>query len=60
MNWRRVLTSLARRVNPLLKDLLAGMDYCWITDQAEYATDVVFKRPMHGASTRLRPCMATG
>ena len=25
MNWPRILTSLARRVNPLLKDLLAGM-----------------------------------
>lgn len=45
MNWPRILTSLARRVNPLLKNLLAGMDYYWVTDQAEYATDVMFKSP---------------
>jgi hypothetical protein len=45
MNWPRILTSLARRVNPLLKDLLAGMDYYWVTDQAEYATDVMFEGP---------------
>ena len=32
-------------MNPLLKDLLAGMDYYWVTDQAEYATDVMFKSP---------------
>jgi hypothetical protein len=45
MNWPRILTSLARRVNPLLKDLLAGMNYYWVTDQAEYATDVMFTSP---------------
>ena len=45
MNWPRILTSLARRVNPLLKDLLAGMEYYWVTEQAEYATDVMFKSP---------------
>lgn len=45
MNWPRILASFARRVNPLLKDLLAGMDYYWVTDQGEYATDVMFKSP---------------
>ena len=45
MNWPRILTSFARRVNPLLKDLLAGMDYYWVADQVEYATDVMFKSP---------------
>jgi hypothetical protein len=43
LNWPRILTSFARRVNPLLKDLLSGMDYYWVTDQAEYATDVMFQ-----------------
>jgi hypothetical protein len=43
MNWPRILTSFARRVNPLLKDLLSGMNYYWVTDQAEYATDVMFQ-----------------
>lgn len=42
-NWPRVLSTLARRINPLLKDVLAGMDYYWVMDQAEYATDVMFK-----------------
>ncbi len=43
MNWPRILSAPARRVNPLMKDLLRGMDYYWVTDQAEYATDVMFK-----------------
>ena len=43
LDWPRTLTALARRVNPLMKDLLKGMDYYWVTDQAEYATDVMFK-----------------
>ena len=42
-NWPSKLTALARRVNPLMKDLLQMMDYYWVTDQAEYATDVMFK-----------------
>ena len=44
-NWPRVLSAFARRVNPLLRSLLRGMDYYWITQQAEYATDVMFKSP---------------
>jgi hypothetical protein len=44
-NWPRVLTAFARRVNPLLRSLLRGMDYYWVTQQAEYATDVMFKSP---------------
>lgn len=43
INWPRVLSAFARRVNPLLKDVLAGMEYYWIMDQAEYATDVMFR-----------------
>jgi hypothetical protein len=42
-NWPRVLSALARRVNPLLKDLLLGREYYWVMDQAEYATDVMFE-----------------
>ena len=41
-NWPRILSAFARKVNPLLKDLLSGMDYYWVTDQAEFATDVMF------------------
>lgn len=41
--WQRFLGALARRVNPLLGDLLKGCSYTWVTDQAEFATDVLFK-----------------
>jgi hypothetical protein len=41
-NWPRVLTEFARRFNPLLKDLLHPMEYYWITEQAEFATDLMF------------------
>jgi hypothetical protein len=43
-NWPQLLGALARRFNPLLGDLLKGRDYYWVTDQAEYATDVLFDR----------------
>jgi len=42
-NWARILSAFARRVNPLMKDLLGGMDYYWITEQSEYATDIMFR-----------------
>jgi hypothetical protein len=41
-NWPRILAAFARRINPLLKDVLMGMEYYWVTEQAEYATDVMF------------------
>lgn len=41
-NWPRLLDRLAHRVNPLLRDLIAGYTYYWVTDQAEFATDIVF------------------
>jgi hypothetical protein len=43
VKWRRLLNALAQRVNPLHSDLLKGCDYYWVVDQAEYATDVLFK-----------------
>jgi prevent-host-death family protein len=41
--WPRMLTSLARRANPLLRDILRDMRYYWVTDQAEYSTDILFR-----------------
>ena len=41
-NWPRILHAFARRFNPLLVDLLQRMDYYWVVEQAEYATDVMF------------------
>ena len=44
-NWPRILSAFARRANPLMNDLLKGKTYYWITEQAEFATDVLFKNP---------------
>lgn len=41
-NWPRILHAFAHRFNPLLSDLLHPMQYYWIVEQAEYATDVMF------------------
>jgi hypothetical protein len=41
-DWPKLLTALAGRVNPLLKDWLAGQNYYWAIDQAEFSTDVLF------------------
>src|SRR5207247_407932 len=51
--WPRFLDSLARRVNPLLRNWLAGQNYYWVIDQAEYSTDVLFKN--RAVLERLRP-----
>jgi hypothetical protein len=44
-NWPHLLATFARRVNPLLKDLLSGLSYYWVTHQSELATDVMFRNP---------------
>ena len=41
-NWPRRLHRLARQINPLFADLCKGLEYYWVVDQAEYATDVLF------------------
>lgn len=43
VKFPRILEAFARKVNPLLKDMLKGMEHYWVIDQAEYATDVLFK-----------------
>jgi hypothetical protein len=43
VDWVRVLGRYARRINPLLGDLLAPMQYYWVTSQSEYSTDVLFR-----------------
>jgi hypothetical protein len=42
-NWPKLLGQLARQFNPLLGKELREQDYYWVMDQAEYATDVLFK-----------------
>ena len=55
-NWLPVLETIARRVNPLLKDLLAGAKHYWVIEQAEYATDLLFRDC--GALKELYPALA--
>lgn len=43
LDWPSILGSFALRFNPLFDDLLESMEYYWVTDQAEYATDVMFE-----------------
>jgi hypothetical protein len=45
--WVALLDRYARRVNPLLRDVLTPMQYYWVTTQSEYATDLVFKSRQH-------------
>jgi hypothetical protein len=44
LNWVKQLTKWAHQVNPHIKKggWLSGMDYYWVTAQAEYATDILF------------------
>lgn len=44
IKWEKRLHMFARRVNPMLRGLLRGMEYYWVADQAEYATDLMFKQ----------------
>lgn len=44
--WVKLLSRWARLVNPLLKQQwLQRGPYYWVIDQAEYSTDVLFRRP---------------
>jgi hypothetical protein len=43
LNWPKLLGDLAARFNPLIGRELRKGDYYWVVDQAEYATDVIFK-----------------
>ena len=43
LKWPKLLGQLARRFNPLLGDELRGSEYYWVVDQAEHATDVLFR-----------------
>jgi hypothetical protein len=45
--WPKILERYARRVNPLLDEELQGASHYWVTDQAEYATDIRFRNPKH-------------
>jgi hypothetical protein len=42
-NWPKLLDELAQRFNPLMGQELQEQEYYWVMEQAEYATDVLFK-----------------
>lgn len=42
-NWVKVCNHFAKRVNPLLRDILAEAQYYWTVRQGEFATDVMFR-----------------
>jgi hypothetical protein len=45
--WPKILERYVRRVNPLLDRELQGASHYWVTDQAEYATDIRFSDRNH-------------
>jgi hypothetical protein len=47
LEWPRILNPYARKVNPLMEDLLESMPYYWVTAQSEYSTDILFKSASH-------------
>jgi hypothetical protein len=53
--WPKILEGYARQVNSLLQAELKGLSHYWVTDQAEYATDVCFasKHALAGLFQRL-------
>lgn len=57
LNWPKQLAKWARRVNPLLTrgGCLSHLSYYWVTDQAEYASDVLFasRKQLRELSPRL-------
>lgn len=42
-NWVKVCHHFAKRVNPLLRDILKDVQYYWTVRQGEYATDIMFR-----------------
>jgi hypothetical protein len=42
LDWTSILDRLALQVNPLLRDVLDGYQTRWVTDQVEFATDLLF------------------
>jgi hypothetical protein len=45
VDWTKILTRYGRLVNPLLRKELSCYKVRWFVDQAEYATDLLFKSP---------------
>src|SRR5262249_16524093 len=47
LDWPRLLNRYAKKINPLMADLLKTLLYYWVTAQSEYSTDFLFKSAVH-------------
>ena len=45
LDWAKILKRYAHQVNPFLRKELACYRIRWVVDQAEFATDLLFKSP---------------
>lgn len=43
LNWTKILNRWLHQVNPLLRELLPGCPVNWVVDQAEFASDLIFR-----------------
>lgn len=59
-DWPEYLGGLARQVNPVLAEILAGyrLEYYWSAYESEWATDVMFRSPSSLAA--IYPALARG
>lgn len=60
LNWPTFLDKIARKVNPILSDILRGyrVAYYWSVYESEWATDVMFRSP--SALGSIYPSLARG
>src|SRR2546422_575942 len=47
LDWPRLLNRYAKKINPLMADILRTMSYYWVTAQSEYSTDILFNSAAH-------------
>lgn len=60
MNWPKFLDRIARRVNPIQKEILCGYrtGYYWSVYESEWATDIMF--PSSQALAKIYPALVRG
>ena len=54
LDWPRLLNRYAKKINPLMADLLKTMPYYWVTAQSEYSTDIYLMAAPYRACIRSR------
>lgn len=60
LNWSKFLDRIARRINPIQKDILCGYrtGYYWSVYESEWATDIMFKSSP--ALAKIYPALVRG